>query len=134
MSHIKLIGFGNKVSGEKICIEMNSQGLACTGMSKSMEGDCEVITLKFDDGDGASYRHAQTRADLFIKVSEALGRAGVYIVGSSQGANNQSRFMKIVSLAPELQDLQMDASLSEPPSSPPYGSLEWAKQILPDKV
>ncbi|MEO3727079.1 hypothetical protein ABHN98_21250 [Pseudomonas syringae] len=142
MSYAKLIGVGDDVSGEKIVIGLNAQGLACTGMSKSKEGENKVIKFDLADGDAADYRNAKTHAELLIMFSEALERAGVYIVGpKSQMYSSKGK--------PQIQDpggmiaiLGMDelgepvihaqASLTQPPpSSPPYGSLEWAKLILP---
>lgn len=137
MSFVQLIGVGDDVSGETIVNGMNSQGLACTGMSKFMEGESKVIKFEFASGEPAAYRKAQTKADLLLKVSEALERGRVYIIGSTPGTRSSTSSAKAklcyiaIDFAEEFVTISAQATLSEPPpSSPPRGSLAWAEQIL----
>ena len=147
MSYIKLSGVGDEVSGEKIVYGLNAQGLACTGMSISREGGNKVITFELADGEGASYRKSQTGPNLLIKIADALERAGVFITGPLAGSGRQQA-LKTFSLelggkSPAIlfndQDMEQNfsgavATIKPPQSSPPYGSFEWAKLILPDEV
>lgn len=141
MSYIKLSGVGDDVSGEAIVNGMNAEGLACTGVSKSMEGTNAVFTFELADGEAAAYRNAQTRTDVLIKFSDALKRAGVYITRASPRTSFEAaRGNQWVGLKEHVEyvDIEGEGSLimqvtrnEPPPSLLPYGSLAWAEQLLP---